>query len=197
MDMNGLREEIVKALESDKWMARHLGIVAHAGDVADTVMRVLAEHGDTEQVREQIAEILQYEMSHEQVTDILLRAVVAPIVAARDAAVEEADWFNLGCEHHRRAEADLAAARQHTALWESSVYAEIRAKREAHAAKGWTADHDREHGIGHLTALSSYYAERRHPITRENLLEAASVLIAGIDLLDAPARPAGHDETGQ
>jgi hypothetical protein len=52
---------------------------------------VLTEHGDTQQVREDVAEILQYEMSHEQVTDILLRAVVAPIVAARDAAVERAE----------------------------------------------------------------------------------------------------------
>jgi hypothetical protein len=58
---------------------------------ADAVLRVLAEHGDTGQVRTDVAEILQYEMSHEQVTDILLRAVVAPIVAARDDAVERAE----------------------------------------------------------------------------------------------------------
>lgn len=38
-----LRRRIVRRLRSDEWMERHFGISAHAGDVADTVLEVLAE----------------------------------------------------------------------------------------------------------------------------------------------------------
>jgi hypothetical protein len=92
-------------------------------DYADAVLRVLAEHGDTQQVREQVVDALFY-ASDERITfesdpsllelTISVMAVVTEILAARDAwrelykaADAKRDVWMTRAE---RAEADLAAA---------------------------------------------------------------------------------------
>jgi hypothetical protein len=63
----------------------------------------------------------------------------------------------------------------------SDIYAEIRAERESHAAKGWTAEHDDEHGAVHLIDLADRYAYR---YGRDDLVKAASLLVAAIEAMD-------------
>jgi hypothetical protein len=61
---------------------------------ARAVLRVLAEHGDTQQVREQVIRILSTSRAGLSVDALdAVMAVVADIVAARDAAVERAEYW--------------------------------------------------------------------------------------------------------
>jgi hypothetical protein len=81
---------------------------------AREALRVLTEHGDTQQVRERVAEALWTAFREDSGFVEAVMAVVAPIVAARDTAVERAEHKSrLAAENHyraERAEADLAAA---------------------------------------------------------------------------------------
>jgi hypothetical protein len=155
--MSGLREKIADAIagavsQDDRYLEH-----------ADAVLRVLAEHGDTQQVREQLDRLL----FGDQVAEVM--AVVAPVVATRDAAIERAKvlaairdtaFRELSDETVRAvaAEADLAAARQ-----------QLDQVRELHRNDdGDWCDND-----------------------------GFSFPCPTIRLLDAPARPAGHDESGQ
>jgi hypothetical protein len=163
--MSGLREALVNGLTHYNFCYAEI----HASEpsiampeevelVADAVLRVLAGH-DTQQVREQVVDALFY-ASDERITFesdpsllelmISVMAVVAPIVAARDAV-----------------EADLAAARQQLD--------QVRAL--------------------HTDLLSA--AERNlrgNDAAGDAYQNAADALLA---ILDAPVRPAGHDESGQ
>jgi hypothetical protein len=163
--------------------------------VADAVRQWLAEHGDTQQVREEIRSAIhdapdlvghRVGPDHDpafalhgrgEIADIstdAVMAVVARIVAARDAAVEQAkkakQWLidAAGADvtdllqsldectaRAERAERDLAAARQQLDL--------VRA-----AVNGW-------------------------PTPSESLAQYREAVLR---LFDAPARPAGHDESG-
>jgi phosphoglycolate phosphatase-like HAD superfamily hydrolase len=109
--MSGLREDIADLVDA---ISRN-----EVSEPTDAVLRVLAEHGDTEQVREQN-----------------LHEVVA-------------EWHDRAV----RAEAELVAARQ-----------QLDQVREVLARDTQT------------------------PLTR---------LVKAQAILDAPARPAGHDKTGQ
>ena len=78
---------------------------------------------------------------------------------------------------------------------------DVAVERATHAGRGWTAEHDAEHGTGHLTRIAGDHlrglaADRvNHRSTfdsdRSHLVKAASLLVAAIDLLDAVA--AGDD----
>jgi hypothetical protein len=183
--MSGLREEIVKALESDKWMARHLGIVAHAGDVADTVLRVLAEHGDTQQVRYEIRDVIE-QTTGEPIfppTMDAVMAVLAPIVAARDAAVERAERAEAAFDRYQQAKQPLAGAFAAACKEIADTEADLAAARQQldqvrRAYHAWNED-----GLGTVPGLR---ATNWPDVWRDIGYE-----------LDAPARPAGHDETGQ
>jgi hypothetical protein len=202
--VSGLREKIADLVDA---ISRN-----EVSEPTDAVLRVLAEHGDTQQVREQIqgivhAAIFDIAPLATQRRDEIVRevmAVVAHIVAARDAAVddvnEEVRWRERAIDRAERAEADLAAARQQL----------------DHArADGQTAQRDlaailRALDLGdHARMISSHY------VVVEEVLPAIEHMRQQLDqvralaeqtrlypdtlraILDAPARPAGHDETGQ
>jgi hypothetical protein len=86
---------------------------------ADAVLRVLAEHGDTQQVREEvIAALHRFSIFFgpggmaERVTDEVIVPIVAPRLAA--AVEREQNLHQVVTEWHdraERAEADLTAAR--------------------------------------------------------------------------------------
>jgi hypothetical protein len=196
MDMSGLREVIARAA-AEASIAYHKSCnpsfwlndehvkdeieIAEGGEmllVADAVLRVLAEHGDTQQVREEIKDELSYCFG--EVTELpvdRVTAVVARIVAARDAADEQlerslaaqelmATQFRTmqrekehGWREAERAEADLAAARQQLD--------QVRALAKSKAIQA--------HALGHGDDERGWL----------------DVLIV------VDARPAGHDETGQ
>lgn len=63
--------------------------------------------------------------------------------------------------------------------------ADVATERATHEGRGWTAEHDREHGVDHLIGLANRYALSLRPDRRAALVKAAALLIAAIDLLDA------------
>jgi hypothetical protein len=154
---------------------------------ADAVLRVLAEHGDTGQAKLQ-AQLMALVIIHwgdrPTLADAIWGQFVAPIVTARDDAVERAEraeaeraqWQSQAMELDKaaasertraeRAEADLAAARQ-----------QLDQVRRTYDA--WT-----EEGLGTF------------PGGIENTHWADAWRDLGADL-DVPARSAGHDESGQ
>ncbi|MFE3195027.1 hypothetical protein ACFXHA_38895 [Nocardia sp. NPDC059240] len=60
--------------------------------------------------------------------------------------------------------------------------ADIRAEREAHVTKGYDAEHDRLHGVGRLVELAAQYAGPT--FSRRELVKAASLLVAAIEVID-------------
>jgi hypothetical protein len=105
--VSGLRERIANALIP--WLEHDRRKRMQA---TDAVLRVLAEHGDTQQVRTEIRDVIE-QTTGEPIfppTMDAVMAVVAPIVAARDAAVEQLERYDGQAWEDLRA--DLAAARQ-------------------------------------------------------------------------------------
>jgi len=182
--MSGLREALAEAIgranrpslgegartvETESWLW-----------AADAVLRVLAEHGDTQQVREQVAKVLREHLSSRSSAMLLdaVMAIVAPIVAARDAAVEQAEYWKGRAEKAwERGDEDGLTALQ--------LHADLAAARQ---------QLDQVRAL-HTDLLSA--AERNlrgNDAAGDAYQNAADALLV---ILDAPARPAGHDETGQ
>lgn len=71
----------------------------------------------------------------------------------------------------------------------TKALASIADERATHAGRGWTAEHDAEHGVDHLVELAVGYAQRAtiELDVRRKLVKAASLLVAAIDLLDQEA----------
>lgn len=68
--------------------------------------------------------------------------------------------------------------------------ADVTAERATHDGRGWTAEHDLRHGVHHLVGLAQKYAHKPGPAgrglyERANMVKAAALLIAAIDMLDA------------
>jgi hypothetical protein len=188
VDVSGLRDKVADAIagavsQDDRYLEH-----------ADAVLRVLAEHGDTQQVERRIVDIIEEQLGSQiDATFIgaqIMEAVVAPIVAARDAALERAEdfqrtmqdemlWRDRSMDRADRAEGDLAAARQQLdQVWEGRDL-EQQALRNA---------------IEILTQIR----ELATGFDIEDTDLHGKVLAANIlRILDAPARPAGHDEAGQ
>jgi uncharacterized alpha-E superfamily protein len=107
--MSDLREKIADAIggavsQDDRYLEH-----------ADAVLRVLAEHGDTQQVREQIKAALVDNFTTSGAFNAIT-AVVTPILAARNDLRDER-WSvvatrNAAIQRAERAKADLAAVRQ-------------------------------------------------------------------------------------
>jgi outer membrane protein TolC len=167
--MSELREALTEALNTCPGLSRQ-----HGEKCADAVLRMLTEHGDTQQVREQLSAAIAsawYSTAGDPTVLDEVMTVVAPILAARDAAVERAEdaerdlaemqgHYAMARERTVRAEADLAAARQQLD--------QVR------------AEHSRSDLVVSPVELPGIYERTRRIVWR-----------------DAPARPAGHDETGQ
>jgi septal ring factor EnvC (AmiA/AmiB activator) len=86
--MNKLREALTEALNTCPGLSRQ-----HGEKCADAVLRVLAEgswDGDTQQVRKQINRAVCSDWPNFQKVELAM-AVVAPILAERDAAIEWAE----------------------------------------------------------------------------------------------------------
>jgi hypothetical protein len=180
--MSGLREAVVGALASEITNADVLA--EHLYPAADAVLRVLAEHGDTQQVREQIIDAVVKHFEDQrghppeqmQINDLTeyadaVMAAIAPHLAASDAAIDNLLDDNeqtladaqKQADRAERAEADLAAARQQL-------------------------DQVRE---GIAQAIEKHAEECGDPA--DNAYEYARIARQ----FDAPARPARHDESGQ
>jgi hypothetical protein len=174
--VSGLREKIADAIagavsQDDRYLEH-----------ADAVLRVLADHGDTQQVREQVAQTLwDFEVaatkgSAAQFLDAVM-AVVAPHLAARDAAVERAE----------RLEADnrALAVRDPDVR---TVYAVEAGRFEAEADLAAAQQQlDQVRDVPRFRAYDSYGEPIGDAVAINDLL----------GILGAPARPAGHDESRQ
>lgn len=71
---------------------------------------------------------------------------------------------------------------------------DVQVERNTHAGRGWTAEHDAAHGgVQHLVEVAGEYAYRVLRAgddlveARRQLVKAASLLVAAIDLLDQEA----------
>jgi hypothetical protein len=181
--MSGLRQGFIDAM-SDRWDGDAESVAEYTA-AADDLLRVLAEHGDTQQVREQLVSSGALALPRGDRINAVM-AVVAPILAARDAAVERADEAEKSLAAYRRghdaivnradrAEADLAAARMQVRVRDARLD-QVRAL--ADDWKRQSVDHYETYGAPALVNLGAH----------------ASRIIQA---LDAPARPAGHDESGQ
>jgi aminoglycoside phosphotransferase family enzyme len=135
--MSGLREQVKDAI-TDAWDGGYREIPID--EATDAVLRVLAEHGDTQQVREQNL--------HEVVAEWHDRAVRA------EAAFDR----------YRQAKQPLARAFAEACKEIADLRQQLDQARDVLARGAQT------------------------PLTR---------LVKAQAILDAPARPAGHDETGQ
>jgi hypothetical protein len=173
--MSELREKVADAIagavsQDDRYLEH-----------ADAVLRVLAEHGDTQQVGEQIRDAIRTVATPiggdpaktpvwEPLFDAIM-AVVAPHLAARDAAVEQVQMLAAELASVVRQEneefVELVAARQQLDQVRASVMALPYGQT---GGTKWLPDFE----IGWLHC-------------RQDVLA----------ILGAPARPAGHDETGQ
>jgi hypothetical protein len=178
--MSGLREALVEALHEHEYADGGPADECRCGakldtlsaralhwHQADAVLRVLAEHGDIQQVRERLLDALVDHKARgiarasgvkvvaDDVIDDAVMPVVAEILAARDAAAEELHALKTVIRMQDKITfellADLAAARQQ---------------------------------------LDQVRAWAEHPLRADLLRELLAIL-------NAPARPAGHDETGQ
>jgi hypothetical protein len=174
--MSELREALTEALNTCPGLSRQ-----HGEKCADAVLRVLTEHGDTQQVREQLSVAIAsawYSTAGDPTVLDEVMTVVAPIVAARDTADERVDEAEKSLAAYRRghdaivnraecAEADLTAARTEV----DEVNQQLDQVR---------AEHSRSDLVVSPVELPGIYERTRRIVWR-----------------DAPARPAGHDETGQ
>jgi hypothetical protein len=166
---------------------------------ADAVLRVLAEHGDTQQVREQMAAFIDaHQLSFTAAGDLM--AIVARTVAARDAAVERAGhWRQLAekwADETTGLEANLAAARQQLDQVHDDLAAILRAL--------GIGDHARPIS-SHEVVVTEVLPRAKH--LRQQLDQVRDVLarhgqtpltrLVKAQAILAPARPAGHDESGQ
>ena len=146
-----------------------------------TAGRVLAEHGDTQQVREAIKRTIWEPERGENVSPVeRVIAVVTPIVAARDAAAEELHALKTVIRMQDKItfelQADLAAANAQLERYDGQAWEDVRA--DLAAARG------------RLDQVRAAF--QRWSGGPDNEFEQTMR-----DLLDAPARPAGHDESGQ
>jgi hypothetical protein len=71
----------------------------------------------------------------------------------------------------------------------AEILEEIAAERARQVELGWTIEHDNRYGVHHLVALSEKYAHRDNDedpgyYSRDNLVKAATLLVAAIERLD-------------
>lgn len=75
----------------------------------------------------------------------------------------------------------------HDQIQISTAVSDVIAERATHAERGWTPEHDAEHGVRHLLHLAADYADRaaaNDPPSRGDAVKAASLLVAAIELID-------------
>jgi hypothetical protein len=153
---------------------------------ARAVLRVLAEHGDTQQVREQVIRILSTSRAGLSVDALdAIMAVVAPRLAA--AVEREQNLHQVVTEWHdraERAEADLAAAQMQVRVRDARLD-QVRRLPEAWAensARHFSRELEHSVKIPDIEFARGFSGGWNH----------AAGLLRGV--LDAPAR---HDESEQ
>jgi chromosome segregation ATPase len=197
--VSGLREKIADAIagavsQDDRYLEH-----------ADAVLRVLAEHGGVKNLKEQIS-LMVWRSANERAERAEEQAKKAKrwLIDAAGADVTDLLQSLDDCTARaERAERDLADARQQL----------DQVRMDGQAAQRDLAAILRALGLGdHARVISSHYVvvEEVLPAIKHlrqqldqvrALLErnpSDSIFKAQVRLiLDAPARPAGHDETGQ
>jgi hypothetical protein len=77
-----------------------------------------------------------------------------------------------------------------------SVYDEIAAERARQIEKGYTPEHDDEHGVNHITGWARRYVPYAGWIdTRERAIQAAALLVAAVEAIDRAAQDHLTDHT--
>ncbi len=74
---------------------------------------------------------------------------------------------------------------------------DVALERTTHAGRGWTPEHDAEHGVGHLVSLAVERANDaarwdfigQPSYARGQLVKAASLAVAAIELIDRARTP--------
>ncbi len=61
---------------------------------------------------------------------------------------------------------------------------DVALERATHAGRGWTPEHDAEHGQGHLLEMARKRTYPSATAGRGDLVKAASLLVAAIELID-------------
>lgn len=74
-----------------------------------------------------------------------------------------------------------------------AVLAEIGTERNVQLARGYTTDHDDEHGLNHLLTQARDRTKLSDTHTRDDLVEAAACLVAAIEWMDRVAPSAYPD----
>jgi hypothetical protein len=151
--MDTLRDKIADALagavsQDDRYLEH-----------ADAVLRVLAEHGDTQQVEEELVSSGALVLPRGDRINAVM-TVVAPLIGYYRSVAEH--WLKRA----ERAEADLAAARMQVRVRDARLDQVRATVKRMHINDG-----DRD--------VVTFWVRQL------------------LDVLDAPARPAGHDESGQ
>jgi hypothetical protein len=182
--MSGLREKVSRAIHGsvclhpteDHYVYFRESYLEHA----DAVLRVLAEHGDTQQVREQLVSSGALALPRGDRINAVM-AVVAPHLAARDELIEQYKTL-------RQAYVEVSADEEHYATRAKEFLDRAeRAEADLAAARMQVRVRDaRLNQVRTLPTRSSSGMVRDYVYQRDLLA-----------ILDAPARPAGHDETGQ
>jgi chromosome segregation ATPase len=191
--VSGLREKIADLVDA---ISRN-----EVSEPTDAVLRVLAEHGDTQQVRE-------LQAANDRLGDALTRQikVADDALAGRDASVEVLNGARAALASAEMSIDRVRAEREQ--LREEKVTAEagLAAARQQLDQVRASRDLARDDVLESLAV-----AERRAEVAEQRLAAVRDVAeefsdsptpwphVADriLDALDAPARPAGHDETGQ
>jgi len=209
--MSGLREKIERAVD-DAIVSRRV----------ENVLRVIAEPVDTQQVREQIVDALFY-ASDERITldsdpslielTTAVMAVVADIVAARDAAVEQLERSLAAQELMATQFRTMQREKEHG--WREAERFEAArdaALADAQDARGWVTKEQRraERAEADLAAartevdeVNQQLAQVRAALERQEAWHAVNGGVPSVpfmDLhraLDASAQAAEHDGSGQ
>ncbi len=109
----------------------------------------------------------------------------------QSAGVAYADAAARAEASQLRQELDRAQAR--VAI--GTAAGDVLLERERHPLIGWTPEHDRDHGVGHLVDLAvRRLAEDPAVGTRGDLVEAAALLLAAIDVFDWASTPSAPVE---
>ena len=123
-------------------------------------------------------------VARDPLSDLRLDDFTAGFKAARPTALPS-DNLKLAAPDTALQPPQHAGQLPQAPSFSSRALQEVARERATHAARGWTTEHDAEHGVHHLVYLAQDRLwDRNGQTDRAALIKAASLLIAAIDVLD-------------